>query len=148
GMVLLDIGSHYGMFTLAALRFGGPEARVWAVDPSPTCVRLLAENVRLAGAQDRVTAVQAAVGAEDGILNMLSTGAHSCDFFIASDTPRPDATQVPQHRLDTLAATIPAAITHLKIDVEGHEDSVVAGGREFLRKSRPLLFLELHGDML
>ena len=39
GMVLVDVGDHYGMFTLTALHYGGASARVVAVDPSPVCTR-------------------------------------------------------------------------------------------------------------
>lgn len=147
-MVLLDVGSHYGVFTLAALHYGGPTARVWAVDPSPRCQKLLAANLRLAGEADRAVLIRAAVGATDGQLRMLSTGANSHDFFIASTEERPDAVRVPQLTLGSLATKIGTQVTHLKVDVEGFEDAVIAGGLEFLRTVRPVLFLELHGDML
>jgi len=39
--------------------------------------------------------------------------------------------------------------THVKIDVEGFEESVLRGGRRLLQsESAPLLFLELHNDMI
>src|SRR4051794_32708229 len=36
GMVLFDIGAHFGLFSLAALHYGGIAARAVAVDPSPS----------------------------------------------------------------------------------------------------------------
>ena len=36
GMRLLDVGASHGLFSLAALHFGGQTARVVAVDPSET----------------------------------------------------------------------------------------------------------------
>ena len=38
--------------------------------------------------------------------------------------------------------------THLKIDVEGHEAAVLRGGRSTLQRFSPLLFLELHNEMV
>src|SRR5262249_26237964 len=47
-----------------------------------------------------------------------------------------------------IATRAPRAVTHLKIDVEGHEAVIVPGNREWLMDVRPLLFLELHGDLI
>jgi hypothetical protein len=44
-----------------------------------------------------------------------------------------------------LAGAIP---THIKIDVEGFEGEVLAGAAEFLRVEQPVVYLELHGDIL
>ena len=38
GMVLFDVGAHFGVFSLAALHYGGPDAIAVAVDPSPAAV--------------------------------------------------------------------------------------------------------------
>jgi hypothetical protein len=55
---------------------------------------------------------------------------------------------VAQVTLDRLAAESDRPITHVKIDVEGFEAEVLAGGRAFLRDRQPWLFLELHGALL
>jgi hypothetical protein len=38
--------------------------------------------------------------------------------------------------------------SHIKIDVEGHEAAVLRGGADTLCDSSPLLFIELHTDMV
>jgi FkbM family methyltransferase len=148
GMVLLDAGSHFGIFVLAAVRYGGPEAVVLAVDPSEECAGIFGTNVRLANAGAQTIVVRAAVGDRDGQLHMLTTGAGGGFFLVASDGPRSDARPWPQYTLASLAAQASRPVTHLKIDVEGHEAVIVPGNRDWLRATRPLLFLELHGELI
>jgi FkbM family methyltransferase len=147
-MVLVDVGAHFGIFTLAALRYGGRNPLVYAVEPAKVPLRVLRENVRLAHASERVTVLDIAVGPSDGELTMLTTGAHGGHFLIAADRLRPDATRVKQRALSTLFSQMSRPPTHLKMDIEGFEAEAIDGGLETLRALRPLFFLELHVAML
>jgi FkbM family methyltransferase len=148
GMRLLDVGSHFGMFTMAALRFGGTGVRVVAVDPSAYANRVLRANLKLMSALERVRVVEAAVAARIGKLPMLTTGAAGDHFLIASNSDRPDAKLVKMTTVSELVRATGYPFTHLKIDVEGHEEHVIAGGIDFIREYKPLIFLELHGQIL
>ena len=147
-MVMLDIGAHYGAFTLAALQYGGPGAQVIAVDPSAETCRVLRINVKLAGASSRVQVIQAAVGSANGQLAMLTTGPLGDHFMVVAEASRPDATLIPQYTITGLVQRTGLVPTHIKIDVEGFEGEVVRGGRDVLREHSPTLFLELHGAIL
>lgn len=147
-MVLMDIGAHYGVFTLAALRYGGPRARVIAVEPSPEASRILRINVGLATAGDRVQVLQAAAGAADGELAMLTTGPLAAHYVIGIDGDRPDATRIPQLTLESILARTGVVPTHVKIDVEGFEGEVLEGGQRILKEHRPVVLLELHGRLI
>jgi FkbM family methyltransferase len=148
GMVLLDIGAHFGAFTLAALHFGGPEARVIAVEPSAEARRVLKANLELAGALDRVQTICAAVGSADGKIPMLSTGPIAEHFMVCADASRPDAVFIPCHTIATFVDQAKLVPTHIKIDVEGAEYEAIQGGREILRQHSPVVFLELHSMLL
>ena len=148
GMVLFDIGAHYGLFTLAALHWGGEGARVVAVDPSPAALEVFDRNMTIASAGDRVERFCAAAGAEEGETALLTGGAGAWHMMVAPDGARRDAVTVPQLTLDGIAARAGLTPTHVKIDVEGEEDAVLRGGEGVLRRDRPLVFLELHGDIL
>lgn len=148
GMKLLDVGSNFGLFTLAALRFGGAEARVVAVDPSAYANRVLSANLKLNGEAGRVRIVEAAVGARVGELPMLTAGAAGDHYLIASNSNRPDAKPTRMTTVNELVRESASPFTHLKIDVEGHEEHVIAGGINFICEFKPLIFLELHGQIL
>jgi FkbM family methyltransferase len=148
GMVFVDVGAHFGIFTLAALRFGGPSALVYAIEPARVPLRVLRENVRLSQAASQVKILEVALGSRDGELAMLTAGAHGSHFLVAADGPRNDATRVPQQTLGTLFSSMTRPPTHLKMDIEGFEAEAIDGGVEALTAHHPLLFLELHVALL
>jgi FkbM family methyltransferase len=148
GMILFDVGAHFGVFTLAALHYGGTDARVVAVEPSRVAVRVLRANLALQDAAHRVTVVEAAVGATDGRLSMLATGAGGGHYLVASEQPRPDALELEQLTLPTLAERTGLTPTHVKVDVEGHEGAVLDGAADWLTRVRPVLLIELHNHEL
>jgi FkbM family methyltransferase len=147
-MVLYDIGANFGIFSLAALRYGGENARVVAVDPSATANRIHRANLRLAAADARVTLVESAVGASNDSLPMLTTGPAGEHYMVAADDGRTDVTSIRQCTLASLAEMTGLVPTHIKIDVEGFEGEVIEGGADLLRRCQPIVFLELHGGML
>jgi FkbM family methyltransferase len=147
GMTLLDIGSHYGVFTLAALHYGGPESFVAAIDPSKDVRAIFVANVDLAGVADRVWFIQSALGASEGFLDMLSTNAAGEQMFVASPH-RNDTLRIPMTTLSSIAEKMQRLPTHIKIDVEGFEGDVLQGGLTFIARQKPIIFLELHNQMI
>jgi FkbM family methyltransferase len=148
GMILYDVGAHFGLFTLAALRWGGAAARVVALEPSRAAMDVLEANMRLAAAGARVERIGAAAGACEGETRLLTGGAGAWHMMVVADAPRRDAVTVPMLTLDGLAAKTGLRPTHVKIDVEGEEDAVLQGAGRLLRGDRPIVFLELHGGIL
>jgi FkbM family methyltransferase len=151
GMRLLDVGAHFGIFSLAAAHFGGPDARVLAVDPSAAATKMLARHARLNGCGDRVAVVTACAAAAAGERGMLDTGVIGAGYFVAADSGRraADLSRVTAVRLDDLCAAAGFRPTHVKIDVEGDELEVLRGAAAILtREVPPLVFLELHDAIL
>ncbi len=146
-MLLFDLGAHFGVFSLAALRYGGGDARSVAVEPSPAAARILEIQSRLNDAAGRVTLVRAAAARGVGAQAMLNAGVIADGFFVAWDEGRPpwELTTVDTVSIDSLARDLGARPTHIKIDVEGAELAALEGGQQVLsREPRPVIFLELH----
>lgn len=148
GMQLLDIGAHFGFFALAALRYGGPDARALCVEASPRATTILRANLRLEGAESRTQVLNCAAGGQDGELPMLATGPLGGDYFVVPTEARADTTTIPQKRIDSILTETGFQPTHVKIDIESFEYEVVEAAREVLARLRPVLFLELHGNLL
>lgn len=148
GMQLIDVGTHWGVFTLAALNYGGPQARVIGIEASAEAVRIYRDNLEINQANDFVTVINAACGAQVGQLKMLTTGAGGADYLVVPAGDRPDTIVVPQVSVDSVVTEHGFKPSHLKIDVEGFEEEVLRGAEHTLRTERPVLFLELHGDLI
>jgi FkbM family methyltransferase len=144
GMQFLDLGAHYGLLSLAALRYGGSEVRAVAVEASANAAGILRENLVANDAADRIKIINAAIGRQKGVLEMLSTGPAGSDYYVSPPPGRSDTTRVQQLSMSAILEQTGLVPTHIKMDIEGFEDEAIAGGLDCLRKYRPIIFLELH----
>jgi len=151
GMVLFDIGAHFGLFSLAALHYGGPSARIVAVDASPTAARMLQIQFQLNLCSDRAHVVHACACDIQGVRDMVSVGVLSDGYFIppSRDHGKNEVTPTPATTLDEISQRFRLQPTHLKIDVEGYEGDVLKGATGVLSADAPpVVWLELHNQII
>lgn len=151
GMRLFDIGAHFGLFSLAALHYGGPTSKALAVDPSPTACRMMKIQADLNGVSRRLDIVQACAGNQIGWNDMVDSGIQSASYFVQPSQYHvgKELTRTQSITLDSLAEHAQTHPTHVKIDVEGCEGEVLRGGRNTLSQADgPLLFIELHNQIV
>lgn len=140
GDVVIDVGCAEGSYTLPALLTG---AWVYAVDPSPERLATLSDCARLSDvAPDLLTTVNEALfdGGRfpRGLLRDLRATADRM-----SDMAPPPRSKF--STLDDLAQRYGLdRLDWVKIDVEGAEAGVLAGGLETLRAFHPRLIIEDH----
>ena len=144
-MFLFDIGAHFGVFSLAAAHFG---AKAIAVDPSPIATKMIAKQAALNGWTESIQIVRAAVNDTGGTLDMLSTGVYGEGYFkFVEGRSSKELTETHAITIDQMTSKF-GGPTHVKIDVEGQEAAALRGGRETLKQFSPVLFLELHNEMI
>jgi FkbM family methyltransferase len=145
GMLLFDVGANFGIFSLAAADVGG---RAIAIEPSSIGVKMISAQAKLNDFTESVRVVTAAAGEAEGSLRMLSSGVFSDGYLSVVDGHHErETTVVEVTTLDVLVAKF-GVPSHLKIDVEGYEEAVLRGGKRLLSESSPLIFLELHNEMV
>jgi FkbM family methyltransferase len=147
GMVLFDLGAHFGLFSLAAIHYGGRTARAIAVDPSPTAERILKIQARLNCVQSQLRVVRVSMSDRVGWEDLVAAGTIADGYFVPPGTGhgRTEVTHTRATTIDQLTADANVRPTHIKIDVEGLEAAVLRGGRQLLSSPQaPLLFVELH----
>ena len=147
GDVFVDVGANIGLFTLIAAARVGQAGRVVAFEPATPTNERLTDNVRLNNLGN-VTCVRAALSDSCGQLDLVQ----SLDGFDAwNSLARPTmGNAFSNETVDVIAwgqyamqHNLVGAVTLMKIDVEGWESRVLAGGREiFSRADAPVLQVE------
>jgi FkbM family methyltransferase len=141
GQRAIDVGANHGVYTLALARAAGPGGRVWAFEPAPLTADYLARTLALNGLE-QVELVRTAVSDRSGTAALV-VGAQSELNAIAAEG-RPGAVEVPAAPLDELAREHGwREIDFVKIDAEGHEQQVIAGGQAFFASQSPLVMFEI-----
>lgn len=150
GMVFFDVGSNVGYYTLLAAPIVGKDGKVHAFDPVSEQHADLRANVERNKLQnvvperliitDRAGTMEINLGSEDN----AGTAAVNLVYRENQATERVDCTTLDAY----LSEHGVKRLDVLKIDVEGHEPFVLRGVAETLRKLRPLLLVEVRGEML
>jgi FkbM family methyltransferase len=156
GQVAVDIGCHKGAYTYWMRRGVGPSGAVYAFEPQPGQVAYLREAFSAMG-YDNVELVPMALSDKPGELPLYTQNVST--HFASLETrsgERGAGSEGPAHsRLPAPCSllvdvtTLDAFFTgdrkpphFLKIDVEGHELSVLEGGRRTLEAHHPTLLVE------
>ncbi len=138
GQRVADVGAHHGVYSVLAAKAVGADGKILAMEPHPTNVSVLRENVALNGLEN-VVVLDAAAGATKGMASFHDA---------TNGRVRPDGSTgtiaVPVVPLDEAKSDVGwDGVDVLKIDVEGFEGEVLAGARVCL-ESKPRIFLEVH----
>jgi FkbM family methyltransferase len=146
GTVLWDVGANIGVFTVLAALTENVQ-QVVAIEPSSVNAASLSENVHLNKVSGKVVVVHGGVGAETRIsrLKLSNVGAGEALHSFGDMLDLPGRGTIPEvasehcflWRMDDLAALPGMPFpTRLKIDVDGYEREVLAGGEKVLRDPR------------
>lgn len=148
-MVFLDVGAHFGFFSLMASHLVGAYGRVYSLEPTPSTFELLQANVTQAG---NITALKLAAFNRDGDMDFLDFGSRNAAFNSLFGV-RPGAPDITPRSIKVRARSIDALVKEgtlprfdvVKIDAESSELHVLEGMANAIRKFRPLIILEV-GD--
>jgi FkbM family methyltransferase len=137
GMTVLNVGANVGYFALIATNLVGLNSHVLAFEATPSVAARLSENVFINNLAN-VTVNVAAVTDHDGEIEFRLTPDDSeGNSLVRFDSDWRRIT-VPAISIDTyVAKNNLTRVNVLKIDVEGAEESVIAGARTLLSGPNP-----------
>jgi FkbM family methyltransferase len=140
--VFVDVGANIGVYTILAGAVVG--AQCLAIEPVPAAFSRLIDNINLNSIAENVRAFNIGVGRENRSLEFTTT-LDSQNHVVMDGDDQADTVQVPVKRLDDIIGEREPSL--VKIDVEGFEAAVVAGGKEVLsRESLVAVIMELNGN--
>lgn len=139
--VFIDIGANYGLYSLAAARLS-PRGRVWSYEPAMATAACLTRSID-ENRFDNITLTRQAVSDRMGAGWLRDMGSPELNVVggAGGEGPgEPITLTTLDHEMETHGWTRADIV---KIDVEGHEASVIAGGRRFFSELSPLVMLEV-----
>jgi len=147
GWVVYDLGANIGFYTLLMAKLVGAAGRVVAFEPAPAMLAELKCQVALNGFE-QIQVLPYAVAAADTQVT-FELGASPLMSRIVGSPGRAVAISVQARTLDRLVYVdgLPAPQL-IKMNVEGSEVDVVAGGSRLFRERRPILVCEVHSPQL
>jgi FkbM family methyltransferase len=129
---VLDIGANIG-YTASVLALSVDSGyKVYAFEPEPFNYALLQQTVSHVQLNDKITALQCAVGAENGSIDLWLNNRHHADHRVITDRfrsihPGAKGPSVPLVSIDSFLGRNPEPVSFIKVDVQGYELAVCQG---------------------
>ncbi len=146
--IFLDVGGNIGVYSILLRDYF---AEVFAFEPNPVTFEVLQANLALAGAGN-TTAINKALSDTQGVVPIFVPQNGNLGWATLDEAHH----EIPVNRADVACTTLdefvasngiePGKIKLIKIDVEGHETSVIRGGEKTLSENRPALLCEVLSD--
>jgi FkbM family methyltransferase len=145
GSVLFDIGANIGYYAITLAATLGNESRVHAFEPFPPSYERLLTNIALNNLTETVGAHRMALSDRERVAYMrIRVGNNSGSARLDAD-----GESIPTSTLDIFCSMHHIhRLDFVKIDAEGHEEFVLTGGAQTIRRYRPLILLELDPPLL
>lgn len=141
GDSIFDVGANVGYYAVLAARLVGEHGRVVAIEPAPTNLYSLDNNLRI-NRLGNVMVFRGAAGDSNGVVRFECGGGTGTGRVSETGT-----LEVPMRRLDDLVAAYNVQPAAIKIDVEGAELRVLRGASRLLSTLKPALFVSTHGQV-
>lgn len=145
---VLDVGANAGLWTVALAEKVGGNGCVIAFEPVKDTFQHLLKNTSVFNNVKYYNKGLSSTQGEaeiwrDPISETPPSAAIAKTADHLHDTENLIKEAIELDTLDNLFLNFNHPISFVKIDVEGHEEMVVAGGIEFFKKQKPVVFLEI-----
>lgn len=141
GMFAIDIGANHGVYSLLMAQQVGPAGRVIAFEPGTGARSLLERSRRLNKFEQLVIRAEALSDSRrDGRLG--SSGSSEMFALQPDDADGGEPVAITSLDLEMQDQKWPA-VDFVKIDAEGEEERILAGGAKFFAEQSPLVMFEV-----
>lgn len=140
----VDIGANWGSHTYVMLEAVGSQGRVIAFEPDPHLASRLLDNWRKRF--PNLTVIPVALSDHEGeakFFRAKETGYNTLNREVSERTQVAETLEVPLRRLDDVPEMHGIIPDFIKIDVEGEELRVLFGAESTIRRTKPVLVVEI-----
>lgn len=140
GQTVVDIGANMGVYALSLARRVGPTGQVWAFEPASATAELLEASIAANGTT-WLQLQRQALSDHSGTAWLQTLGQSELNSLGPEQGP---GEEVPLTTLDACLEQFGwQQVDLLKIDAEGEEERILAGGQHFFAELSPLVMFEL-----
>lgn len=149
GDTFLDVGAHFGYFSLLASAIVGPAGQVFAFEAAGSTFAILQQNVRKS---NNINALHRAVAAKSGLVSFYEFPVLYSEYNAMNARQyvrqswyarfRPVRREVQAQPLDHFVKEVNISPSMIKIDVEGAENQVIRGSQQLLQNTAPIIIME------
>jgi len=134
GDVFVDIGAHIGYYTVMAAEIVGKEGKVYAFEPASKNYEILVKNVE---GMENVLTFNLAASSKSGVASLYLNPENSGDNRVNSPQKYFQEEKITTVILDDFMRGV-ERVDFVKIDVQGHELSVLEGMKGIIERFRGL----------
>ena len=145
GMTFVDVGAHYGFFSVLAARQVGKGGKVFSFEPAPNTRTVLEQTIHLNDCTN-VCVEPLALSRKSGTATFYCSveSGNPANSLVNLNDDLHKPLQVKMTTLDEYVQSRGVKIDVIKIDAEGAELDVLSGGSTVWRTQKPLLHLSFH----
>jgi FkbM family methyltransferase len=143
GDVVIDAGAFYGDSAIYFDSANSPGGTVYAFEPNKNIVTILRDNIRL-NKTTNIVVVEKGLSDSDSIVKLTDTGETSV-IFDANTVDTGSFMEIETTTIDNFVAINGLKkVNFIKMDIEGHEECAIKGGRETIKQFKPKLAISIY----
>jgi len=147
GDVFIDVGAWLGVHTLFASTLVGENGRVFSFEPDPVAHKMLRRNITLNHARN-VELHTEALSDTIGTSNLVPITAFGMSYSGVLEQTSSVGIPIQTTTLDQFVSNACVIPKIVKVDVEGFEDKVIAGGKGTVSNPNTCIVIEFHSKQL
>lgn len=148
GMIALDIGANYGLYSTAIANNLGEAGKLWCFEPTPSTANALRSTIKKNKLEKQVEIIEAG----------LSDHAGTATFYLSPNAELNSLTSANETSAESLTINLLTldqckqehnwqTIDFIKLDAEGEEANILKKASQTLKECSPLIMFELkHGN--
>jgi FkbM family methyltransferase len=146
GDAIIDVGAHFGLFSVRASQIVGSKGKVFAFEPAPSTFSILNKTVLINNVENIVVPIKAAMSDNNGQAKfyLSSTVGDVANSLVNYNDNVHMGYEVDLIKCDSFVQKKNIKVNFFKIDAEGAELSVLKGAEWVLREQKPYCILSMH----